>query len=188
MKKQLYANTTDEKYTTITGGASKTDKLILEQAMHRYDEECKRFDTVDSKLSSMIGVLATIFTIQTSLFALILNNMGYSSYVIIAYILFVVSEVLYLASAIIFIKAYNFETAYDAMPTPEILQYYYGEKSSKDEIMDDLIKNYSKSIKTNHSNIEKKTAKGKNGFTTLKVGLISSFALIFSLICLKYLI
>ena len=50
------------------------DKEILKHIQHRYDEEERRFQTVDSKINSMIAVLAMIFTIQSSLFTNILSN------------------------------------------------------------------------------------------------------------------
>lgn len=53
----------------------KRDKEILTHIQHRYDEEERRFQTVDSKISSMIAVLIMIFTIQGSLFTNILSNM-----------------------------------------------------------------------------------------------------------------
>lgn len=188
MKKQLYANTTDEKYTTMAGSASKTDKLILEQLMHRYDEECKRFDTVDGKLSSMIGVLATIFTLQTSLFALILGNISnlLTNPAIIIYIIFGFSEFFYLYSAYCFIQAHTFETKYKVTPDPELLMELGGEGASEEKIVRNMIGLYSDCIETNYDNIELKANKGKDGFKTLKIGLILSFILIISLICFKY--
>ena len=36
----------------------KRDKEILTHIQHRYDEEERRFQTVDSKISSMIAVLS----------------------------------------------------------------------------------------------------------------------------------
>ena len=53
----------------------KRDKEILTHIQHRYDEEERRFQTADSKISSMIAVLIMIFTIQESLFTNILSNM-----------------------------------------------------------------------------------------------------------------
>ena len=40
------------------------DKIILEHIQHRYEEEERRFQTVDGKINSMIAVLAGIFTLQ----------------------------------------------------------------------------------------------------------------------------
>ena len=42
------------------------DKIILEHIQHRYEEEERRFQTVDGKINSMIAVLAGIFTLQAS--------------------------------------------------------------------------------------------------------------------------
>ena len=45
----------------------KRDKEILTHIQHRYDEEERRFQTVDSKISYMIAVLIMIFTTMTIL-------------------------------------------------------------------------------------------------------------------------
>lgn len=161
------------------------DNIILKQLMHMYDEECARFETVDNKLIGMIRVLATIFTIQTSLFSLIINSITNSQYAIIIYILFITSEVCYLVSAFIFIITYNFKTSYEIAPTEDLLQYYHYENSPKNEIMGDLIDNYSQAIKTNYNSIESKTNDCKKGFIFLLIGMIFSFILINILICLK---
>ena len=70
----------------------KRDKEILTHIQHRYDEEERRFQTVDSKISSMIAVLIMIFTIQGSLFTNILSNMDKLN--ISLMILFIISLVL----------------------------------------------------------------------------------------------
>ena len=52
----------------------KRDREILTHIQHRYEEEERRFQTVDSKISSMIAVIVMIFTIQASLFTNIISN------------------------------------------------------------------------------------------------------------------
>ena len=48
----------------------KRDKEILTHIQHRYDEEERRFQTVDSKISSMISIIFNFywFFYQSSLF------------------------------------------------------------------------------------------------------------------------
>lgn len=99
--------------------------------------------------------------------------------------MFITSEVCYLVSAFIFIITYNFKTSYEIAPTEDLLQYYHYENSPKNEIMGDLIDNYSQAIKTNYNSIESKTNDGKKGFIFLLIGMIFSFILINILICLK---
>lgn len=69
-KKIMWNNTMSTDDETL-----QRDKEILTHIQHRYDEEERRFQTVDSKISSMIAVLIMIFTIQGALFTNILSNM-----------------------------------------------------------------------------------------------------------------
>lgn len=153
-------------------GTLKRDKEILYHIQHRYDEEERRFQTVDSKISSMIAVLAMIFTIQSSLFTNILLNTDKISFSII--LLFIVSLGLYLISIGFFIKAHYFKKV-SMTPSPSFLMEEGAKGESEHTIVKDMIALYGNCIDENYETIENKTSIAKKGFNFLIYGGCLSF-------------
>ncbi|SFL65918.1 hypothetical protein SAMN02910297_01448 [Methanobrevibacter olleyae] len=149
----------------------KRDKEILSHIQHRYDEEERRFQSVDTKISSMIGVLAVIFTIQASLFINILSN---SKPDICLIVLFIFSLALYLISIYYFIKSHYFKK-FSATPKPSFLMEEGAKKESEHTIVKDMIALYSDCINDNEKLIENKTNIAKKGFSFLIYGGCLSF-------------
>ena len=145
----------------------KRDREILSHIQHRYEEEERRFQTVDSKISSMIAVLAMIFTIQSSLLTNILSNTGKISFTII--ILFIISLGLYLMSMGFFIKSHYFKK-FSATPDPSFLMEEGGKNVSEHGIVKDMIALYGDCVNDNEETIENKTILAKKGFVFLIFG------------------
>lgn len=150
----------------------KRDKEILTHIQHRYDEEERRFQTVDSKISSMIAVLIMIFTIQGSLFTNILSNMDKLNISIL--VLFIISLVLYLVSIGFFIKAHYFKK-FSATPKPSFLMNEGANDESEHTIVKDMIALYGDCVNENEEIIENKTSIAKKGFNFLIYGGCLSF-------------
>lgn len=148
------------------------DKEILCHIMHRYDEEERRFQNVDSKISSMIAVLAVIFTIQASLFTNISSNADKISFSII--FLFIISLGLYLVSIGFFIKAHYFNK-FSATPKPSFLMEEGKKGTSEHGIVKYMIALYGSCVEENEEKIENKTKIAKNGFAFLIFGGCLSF-------------
>ena len=153
----------------------KRDKEILTHIQHRYDEEERRFQTVDSKISSMIAVLIMIFTIQGSLFTNILSNMDKINICLI--VLFIISLVLYLISIGFFIKAHYFKK-FSATPKPSFLMDEGAKEESEHTIVKDMIALYGDCVDDNEETIEDKTSIAKKGFYFLVYGGCLSFIFI----------
>lgn len=155
------------------------DFLILEQLMHRYDEKERQFNNVNNKLSTMIGVLVTIF-IQTIFFAWLITTITMHT---VALMLFLLSECLFLISAYYFIKAHNFQTVYKSVPSSDKLISINNDSTMDyDDAVREMIKQYSEGIKANEKAIDIKTSQGQRGFNLLYAGAITSFLLMVSLI------
>lgn len=150
----------------------KRDKEILTHIQHRYEEEERRFQTVDSKISSMIAVLIMIFTIQGSLFTNILSNIDKLQLILI--ILFIISLVSYLISIGFFIKAHYFKK-FAATPKPSFLINEGAKKESEHTIIKDMIALYGDCVDENYETIENKTNIAKKGFLFLIFGGCLSF-------------
>ena len=150
----------------------KRDREILTHIQHRYEEEERRFQTVDSKINSMIAVLAMIFTIQSSLFTNILSNVDKISLSVI--ILFILSLGLYLLSIGFFIKAHNFKK-FSATPKPSFLMKKGKNDESEHGIIKNMIALYGSCVEENNETIENKTSIAKKGFNFLIYGGCLSF-------------
>lgn len=165
-------NTHDESINECEDSIVNKDKEILKHIQHRYDEEERRFQTVDSKINSMIAVSAMIFTIQSSLFTNILSNTDKISISII--LLFIISLGLYLISIGFFIKAHYFKK-FSAAPSPSFLWKKGGEEVSEHEIIKEMIGLYGDCVNDNEETIENKTNIAKKGFHFLIFGGCLSF-------------
>ncbi len=130
------------------------DKEILKHIQHRYEEEERRFQSIDSKISSMIAVLAMIFTIQSSLFTTIISNTNMVSFSII--MLFIISLGLYLISIGFFIKAHYFKEC-SVTPEPSFLIDEGAKYESEHTIVKDMIGLYGDCINDNEKVMENKT-------------------------------
>lgn len=150
----------------------KRDREILSHIQHRYEEEERRFQTVDSKISSMIAVLAMIFTIQSSLLTNILSNTGKISFTII--ILFIISLGLYLISMGFFIKSHYFKK-FSETPKPSFLMNEGKKGELEHTIVKDMIALYGDCVDENYETIENKTNIAKKGFAFLIFGGCLSF-------------
>ena len=153
-------------------GSLERDREILIHIQHRYDEEERRFQTVDSKISSMIAVLAMIFTIQSSLFTNIISNVDKISVTIV--ILFILSLGLYLISVGFFIKAHYFKK-FSTTPKPSFLMEEGRKEESEHTIVKDMIALYGNCADENYETIENKTNIAKKGFAFLIFGGCFSF-------------
>lgn len=169
IKKLIKNEISSEKHDDET---LKRDREILTHIQHRYDEEERRFQTVDSKISSMIAVLAMIFTIQSSLFTNILSNTNKISISVI--ILFIISLGLYLVSIGFFIKAHYFNK-FAATPKPSFLKNEGAKGEYEHKIVKDMIGLYGECVDENEETIENKTNIAKKGFFFLVFGGCLSF-------------
>ncbi|KZX11363.1 hypothetical protein MBORA_16080 [Methanobrevibacter oralis] len=156
------------------------DKIILEHIQHRYEEEERRFQTVDGKINSMIAVLAGIFTLQASLFTIILSSFSKVEYCLI--FLFVFSLILYLISIYYFIKAYTFKKV-SATPKPSFLMELGANDESEHEIVKNMIGLYGSCVEDNEKSTENKTEIAKKGFSFLRYGGWVTFIFFVFLVC-----
>ena len=148
------------------------DKEILNHIQHRYEEEERRFQSIDSKISSMIGVLVMIFTIQASVLTNIMSNNEKVDVCLI--VLFITSLALYLISIYYFIDAHNFKK-FLATPEPSFLMDEGKKGESEHVIVKDMIALYGDCVEKNEKIMENKTKISKKGFNFLIYGGFLSF-------------
>lgn len=163
------------------------NNILLNLAIHRYDEINERNNSVDNKNKSMIAFIGVMLTIEVTALPLAFNLLAKSTVIYgvrMLMFLAIISISNYLVSILSFISAITFVKTFQEAPVANelILSLY------NDDMVDLIIKknliSISKCIMDNHEIIEEKTEKAKLGFEFFKHGLITmvSFLILFILI------
>lgn len=98
-----------------------TSKLLLELALHRYDEEVGRNDAIDNKNKSMVAFLAVMLIIQCTILIRLIefDSIVASHEMITLVILFIISFVLNLLSLLFFISTLTYLDKLQSSPKIE---------------------------------------------------------------------
>ena len=117
---------------TISSEELAKDKYLLELIFNNYYEQERRFQTLESKISSMISFIGVIFTIQSTLFTSILVQLLSAQLFtkVILSLFLIVSLMFYVYALYLFVEAYNFGK-YRSAPNPHDL--YEKSKENIDE-------------------------------------------------------
>ena len=101
-------------------------KILLELALHRYDEEVERNEAIDNKNKSMVAFLAVMLTIQcTSLIRLMEFNVLIKSYEMgLLLALFIISFVFNFFSLLCFISTLTYLDKLQSSPNIENLVFF----------------------------------------------------------------
>ena len=86
-----------------------SEKILLELALHRYDEEVQRNELIDSKNKSIVAFLGVMLTIQCTILPRLIEFKEFVSdfQIIVLFCIFFASLVFYLASLFVFISTLN---------------------------------------------------------------------------------
>lgn len=172
---------------TISSEELAKDKYLLELIFNNYYEQERRFNSAESKISSMISFIGVIFTIQATIFTGILIQLISAhllSKLVLSFVL-IISSVIYVSSLYMFIESYNFGK-FKSTPNPHDLCNKSQENVSEGFIVKNLIFNIPKTIDSNEETMQIKINKAKSGFRLFKIG--SYFTLIFVIILLVYIL
>lgn len=156
------------------------EKLLLDLALHRYDEEVKRNELIDDKNKSIVAFLGVMLTIQCTIlprlieFKEILSNLEMN--VLLG--IFIISLGFYLISLLVFMSALNKLDQIQTVPDiKNLIDLDYHNASSKYVVGYTLI-NLNQCINDNDEILEKKTSRRHWGLELMKCGLISTAILI----------
>lgn len=160
-------------------------KILLELALHRYDEVNMRNEIIDDKSKSMIAFIGVMLTIEFSAIPNIITTLNNTPITGGRTLLFLglASTCCYLISIFYFILAVNpMKTFKEAPVMGELISSGRNDKS--DEIVAKNIINIKECVEKNNENIEHKAEKCKNGFDFLKYGIFLTviFIILFILI------
>ncbi len=155
------------------------NKLLLDLALHRYDEDERRNQLVDSKNSSFIAFLGVMLTIQSTLISYIITfiNGKLTLEVIILVIVFVGSLICYAISLGYFVSSLKFLSKFQVAPVVSELIDFGKSNTSEEYIIQNTIVSLDKCIEDNTVLSEEKTSKGIHGCMFLELGVI--FTVIF---------
>ena len=152
-------------------------EILLNLALHRYDEVNNRNSSVDNKNKSMIGFIGIILTIEITILPQIFNR---SSEILLInasralICLEIMSICCYAISIFYFISAITFVSTFQEAPVMSGIISSIENKDDADLIINKNIVSLQKCIEDNHKIVEDKTKKAKIGFEFFKYGLIST--------------
>ena len=152
-------------------------EILLNLALHRYDEANNRNISVDNKNKSMIGFIGIILTIEITILPQIFN--GSSEILLInasraLICLEIMSICCYAISIFYFISAITFVSTFQEAPAMSGIISSIENKEDTDLIINKNIVSLQKCIEDNNEIVEDKTKKAKIGFIFFKYGLIST--------------
>ena len=155
-------------------------KILLELALHRYDEEVHRNQLIDDKNKSIVAFLGVMLTIQCTIlprlieFKEILSNFE----MVMLMSIFIISFGFYLISLLVFMSVLNrLDQIQTAPDIKNLIDLDYHNASSKYIVAYTLI-NLNQCIDDNDEILEKKTSRRHLGFQLMKCGVISPAILI----------
>ncbi len=152
-------------------------EILLNLALHRYDEVNNRNISVDNKNKSMIALIGVILTIDITILPQIFN--GSSKILLINALralicLEIISICSYAISFLYFISAITFVSSFQEAPVMSGIISSIENKEDENLIINKNIVSLQKCIEDNHEIVEDKTKKAKIGFEFFKYGLIST--------------
>ena len=153
-------------------------KILLELALHRYDEVNERNEIFDDKSKSMIAFIGVMLTIEFSTIPSIIKTLNETTPNGGRTLLFlgIASTCCYLISIFYFISAVNPIKKFEETPVMDEL----------DEIVEKNIISLKKCVEKNYNTVECKAQRSKNGFDFLKYGVLLTVMFIILFILLKW--
>lgn len=162
--------------------------ILLELALHRYDEEVERNKSTDNKNKSMVAFLAVMLTIQSTILIRLIEFNGFirSDEMNFLVMLFIISFVFNLFSLLCYLSTLRYLNMLKSSPKIDNLVYFGINKTPFENIIENTIVSLNKSVKENKSILKEKSAKENYGIIFLRLGLIATtiFIMLFVLILL----
>ncbi len=152
-------------------------ELLLNLAIHRYDEVNNRNDLIDNKNKSMIAFVGLLLSLEVNIIPSIIKIMEetfpvYSRQMVIC--LMLVSLLSYLISIIKFIRSVKFVESFKEAPNMEDILCYGRYNEKKYDIIIKTLNSFKICIENNNKIIEKKATEAKKGFKFLYYGVITT--------------
>lgn len=161
-----------------------SEKLLLDLALHRYDEEVERNMAIDNKNKSMVAFLAVMLTIQCSILLRLieLNGIINTNEMILSLIFFIFAFVLNFLSLLYFISTLTYLDKLKSAPIIDDLVDFGKIKKSSNYLIETMVISLNESVKENKIILAEKSAKEKKGILLMRMGLIVTTIFIFYIV------
>ena len=149
-------------------------KLLLDLALHRYDEEVGRNKAIDNKNKSMVAFLAVMLTIQSTILIRLIefNGIITSDEMNFLLILFIISFVFNLFSLLFFISTLTYLDKLQSSPKIDKIVNFGINNVPNDYLIKNTLVSLNKCVEDNKKILKEKSSKEKNGLLLLRLGLI----------------
>jgi hypothetical protein len=150
-----------------------SEKLLLDLALHRYDEEVQRNELIDGRNKSIVAFLGVMLTIQcTILPSLVEFKRILSSFqLIILFSLFIISLIFYFSSLLVFMSTLNNINQIQTVPRIDWL-VKFGKNNNSFNIVKNVLISLNRCVDENDEILEWKNSKGHIGLSLMKYGII----------------
>lgn len=161
-----------------------TGRILLELALHRYDEEVGRNEAIDNKNKSMVAFLAVMLTIQCTILIRLMEFNGIIAADEMKFLLalFICSFVLNFLSLLYFISTLTYLDKLQSSPKLDDLVDFGIKKKSSQFLITNTIVSLNKSVQENKVILKEKSVKEKRGILLMRMGLIVTTIFIFYIV------
>lgn len=151
-------------------------KLLLDLALHRYDEDVGRNELIDDKNKSMVAFLAVMLTIQCTILPRLLEfkEILTSFEIVVLLIIFLISLIFYLVSLLVFMSTLNNIDQIRTVPDISTLVDFNLNNNSYGEIVNSTLVSLDTCLETNDEILNGKNSKGHLGLRLMKYGVSST--------------
>lgn len=151
------------------------NKILLRVAFHRYDEEEKRIEFIDTKANYLMVLTGVVLTIYCDFILEIINSSMNSKSILFLFL----PVFLYGISMFFFMKSISL-IQFNSTPDTKYLVNYLDDETNVNDIIDNIVYNLDYAINVNKENIEKKIRNWRWGYLFLSIGML---IMIYCIIC-----
>lgn len=151
----------------------KKDELLLKLAFHRYEEEERRNQLIDSKNQSFVAFLGVMFTIQITMvsnFHSMFENIN-SCKIDFLLMCFIISIICYFISLIFFSSTLMFTDKFKSAPSINKIIKFGKSEEDCDFIIGNTGVSLEDSIENNKKILDFKASQGNFGFLFISIGV-----------------
>lgn len=150
-----------------------SERLLLELALHRYDEEVQRNELIDSKNKSIVAFLGVMLTIQCTILPRLIEFKSLMSNLEMFVLgsIFLISLMFYFASLLIFMSTLNNVDQIGTVPRIDWLIKFGISNKPFSFIVKNIIVSLNKCVEENDEILDKKNYRGNIGLKLMKGGV-----------------
>lgn len=164
------------------------EKLLLDLALHRYDEEVQRNELIDSKNKSIVAFLGVMLTIQCTILPKLIEFKEILTPLEVVFLfgVFLISLIFYLGSLLVFMSTLNGIKQLQSVPRIDWLIKFGINNNSYSFIVRNVIVSLNKCVEENDEILDQKNIRGNFALRLMKYGVIFTTIFIIYVIVIFY--